>query len=405
MKIAYINTFHYGSTGTIIQHCAELARRNGDEVRLYISTESKGARYIENCYYWGWSFERLIHYYLSVLTGLNGCFSIISSIIMIRRLKQFNPDIIHLHNLHNCYLNLPMLFSYIKKENKRVIWTLHDCWAFTGKCPHYTMVDCHKWKDGCYECPQRMSYPKSLPDQTKIMYRLKKKWFTGVQNLEIVTPSHWLAEEVKKSFLAEYPTTVIHNGIDLSIFKPTPSDFRSQHNLEDKYIILGVAYGWDHRKGLDVFISLAKMLPIKYQIVLVGTEDILETILPPQITPVRRTSNKQELAQIYTTADVFINPTREDNFPTVNIESLACGAPVITFNTGGSPETIDDTCGVVISKDNLKMLCSEIIHVCEEKPYTIEACIEKAQGFNKNKRLREYIQLYSRVQSEQRSQK
>ena len=234
------------------------------------------------------------------------------------------------------------------------------------------------------------------------MYRLKKKWFTGVKDMTIVTPSQWLAELAKQSFLKDYPVKVINNGIDLSVFKPTESDFRKKYGIpENKYLLLGVAFDWGVRKGLDVFIELFKRLPQEqFQIILVGTNKNIDKRLPKGIISIHRTQNQTELAEIYTAADVFINPTREEVLGLVNIESLACGTPVITFDTGGSPECIDETCGAVVPCGDVNALEKEILRVCKQKIYTREDCIKRAKAFDQNEKYEEYVSLYKSFQKE-----
>lgn len=396
MKTVLINSCNFGSTGNIMLEIAETAENGGYTAAVcYPQSRDNSRKQKEKDFIIGTRFSRNIHLQLAGITGLNGCFSYFSTLKLLKKLDKLKPDIIHLHNLHNCYINLPMLFKYIKKHNIKTVWTLHDCWSFTGHCPHFDMIGCDKWKTGCYSCPQYKEYPKSLFDNSKIMYRLKRKWFTGVENMTIVTPSEWLASLVKESYLKDYPVKVINNGIDLNIFKPTESDFRKKYALENKYIVLGVAFGWGRRKGLDVFIELAKRLDEeKYKIVLAGTDDNVDKLLPENIISIHRTQNQTELAEIYTAADVFANPTREENYPTVNMEALACGTPVVTFNTGGSPEMLDETCGAAVAKDDNDAMYNEIIRICEAKPYSMEACIKKAKGFDKNEKFGEYIRLY-----------
>lgn len=394
MKIAAINTCDYGSTGKIMLQIASLAREHAHEIYTFSKkwVRNKGNK---GHIYFGYFVDHAFHRIFGEILGLYEIFSFFSTLSLIRRLRFFSPNLLHLHNLHGSYLNLPLLFGYIKKHDIKVIWTLHDCWAFTGHCPHFTMAKCDKWEGGCHDCPQFREYPKSFVDNSKYMYRLKKKWFTGVKNMTIVTPSEWLAGLVKESFLKEYPVKVINNGIDLSIFKPTQSDFREKHGIGDKYIVLGVAFGWGKRKGLDVFVELAKRLdPKKYQIVLVGTDNEADKQLPESIISIHRTQNQTELAEIYTAADVFANPTREENYPTVNMEAIACGTPVVTFKTGGSPEILDETCGSVVPCDDVDAMEREIIRVCETKPYSVEACLEKAKCFDKDEKFKEYIELY-----------
>ena len=398
MKIVEINTCDYGSTGKIMLQIAETARENGHSITTFSRKWNNTKTISHSHIYFGSFLENALHHILAEATGLSECFSFFGTLSLILKLKKIKPDIIHLHNLHGWYISLPMLFKYIKKQNIKTVWTLHDCWAFTGHCTHFDMVGCNKWKMGCRNCTQYKKYPKSLFDNSKYMYRLKKQWFTDVENMTIATPSKWLAGLVKESYLRDYPVKVINNGIDLNTFKPTESDFRKKYALENKYIVLGVAFGWGKRKGLDAFIELANQLDKeKYKIVLVGTDDNVDKLLPDNIISIRRTQNQAELAEIYTTADVFANPTREEVFGLVNLEALACGTPIVTFDTGGSPECIDETCGAVAAKDDIDAMYNEIIRICETKPYSKEACLKRAIFFDKNKKYEEYLKLYHMI--------
>ena len=396
MKILEINQVNFGSTGHIMLQIADLATKKGHEVICsFYARRNKDKD--KNCIYIGNKVSHNIHKKLYRKTGNNGCYSKISTWNFLRKVKKFDPDLIHIHNLHNCYINLPMLFDYIKKNNKKVVWTLHDCWSFTGQCPYFTAVGCEKWKTGCHDCEQINRYPSCSVDRTDKMWNLKKEWFTGVQNLTIVTPSQWLADLVKQSFLKDYPVKVINNGINLDVFKPTESDFRTKHNLEDKKIILGVASVWEVRKGLDVFIELSKRLDDRYKIVLVGTNDEVDKKLPEGIISIHRTSNQKELAELYTAADVFFIPTREDNFPTVNMESLACGTPVLTFNTGGSPEMVDEETGVVLMNEDIASVEQAVISMCESGKYSKEACTERAKQYDSGLKYNEYLSLFENI--------
>ena len=396
MKILEINQVNFGSTGHIMLQIADLATKRGHEVICsFYARRNKDKD--KNCIYIGNKVSHNIQKKLYRKTGNNGCYSKISTWNFLRKVKKFDPDLIHIHNLHNCYINLPMLFDYIKKNNKKVVWTLHDCWSFTGQCPYFTAVGCEKWKTGCHDCEQINRYPSCSVDRTDKMWNRKKEWFTGVQNLTIVTPSQWLADLVKQSFLKDYPVKVINNGINLDVFKPTESDFRTKHNLEDKKIILGVASVWEVRKGLDVFIELSKRLDDRYKIVLVGTNDEVDKKLPEGIISIHRTSNQKELAELYTAADVFFIPTREDNFPTVNMESLACGTPVLTFNTGGSPEMVDEATGVVLMNEDIASVEQAVISMCESGKYSKEACTERAKQYDSGLKYNEYLSLFENI--------
>lgn len=342
-------------------------------------------------------FIRKVNNYAGFYTGFLNCFSIFTTLNLLKKISNINPKIIHLHNLHNNYINLPLLFHYIKRHAIPVVWTLHVCWAFTGQCLYFTMVKCDKWINGCHDCPSIHGYPSSRVDRTRIMWKWKKNWFSGVQSMILVTPSQWLARLVKQSYLKDYPVRVINNGIDLTIFTPTYRDFRERHNLHNKFILLGVSFDWGKRKGLDVFIELSKRLDSSYQIVLVGTDDNIDVQLPDNIISVHRTQNQRELAEMYTAADIFVNPTREEVFGLVNVESLACGTPVVTFRSGGSPECIDEICGSVVDCDDINAMEHEIIRICEARPYSEESCLKRAAIFNMDDRLAEYVELYKSI--------
>ena len=397
IRVAIINSYNNGSTGKIASSIGDIASNDGiDVIKCYPKHSSNISQKKDKDFLFGNPFFYSINYYLTMLTGKHGCYQWHNTKKLINKLKDFKPDIIHLHNLHSSYVNLKMLFEYIKNYDIKVIWTLHDCWAFTGHCPYFTIAKCDKWKTGCYKCPQYKDYPKCLFDNSKKMYRLKKELFTGVENLTIVTPSEWLAGLVKQSFLKDYPVKVINNGIDLNVFKPTESDFRKKYNIpEGKFILLGVAFGWGKRKGLDVFIELEKRLDsAKYQIVLVGTDDNADKRLPSGIISIHRTQNQTELAEIYTAADLFVNPTREEVLGMVNIEANACGTPVITFDTGGSPECINEKSGMVVNCGNVNDLQKEIERIQEKMPFSKEGCVLRAMQFNENRKFSEYVNLY-----------
>ena len=399
MKIAEINMLHYGSTGKIMLQIAQCARDSGHEVKTF-SVKTFSFQGVElhpdilGHNYVGSYLTRGIHTVVGILTGTNGFFSIAATRKLLRELDAFSPEVIHLHNLHQFCINFPIFFRYIKKKQIRIIWTLHDCWAFTGHCAHFDYIGCEKWKSSCSKCPQYKSYPKSYVDNSKWMYRMKKQWFTGIENMTLVTPSDWLADMVKQSFLAKYPVKVIKNGIDIGVFQPHVSDFRKRYHCEDKKLLLGVAFGWGQRKGIDVFCELATRLDESYQIVLVGIDEATKPQLPDNIIAISRTDSQRELAEIYTAADLLVNPTREEVLGLVNVEALACGTPVITFRSGGSPECVDETCGVVVERDDIDAMQAQIIRICEERPFLPEDCIRRARLFDKNMKFKEYVKLY-----------
>lgn len=397
MKVLGINSVPYGSTCRIMLGVKSAAEENGIIVDTASGYSYHPVKDLPNNHIAiGGAVDKLLHTWCARITGYHGCFSHFATWRLLKKMDKEKYDVIHLHNIHGWYLNLPMLTRYIKKNKIKVIWTLHDCWSFTGQCPHYAMIGCEKWKTHCFDCPQCKDYPRVDVDRSERMFDLKKQWFTGMDAV-LVTPSQWLADQVKQSFLKDYPVKVINNGIDLSIFKPTASDFRKRYNCEDKKIVLGVSMGWNIKKGLDVFVELASCLPDDYQIVLVGGNEHTDRQLPSNVISIHRTQNQQELAEIYTAADVFANSTREEVLGLVNIEALACGTPVVTFDAGGSPECIDETCGIVVPCDDIASMVKGIRHVCEEKTFSKEACITRAQRFDQSERYNAYLDVYNSI--------
>ncbi len=396
MRILFINTVYAeGSTGKIVDQIAERAEKNGHICMIAHRYEEKGKRYPANVVAVSTWLDCHIHNRLSQMFMLRGVFSKHKTRSFLKKVDKFSPELIHLHNISGNYINLSMLFRYIKKKKIKVVWTFHDCWAMTGCCKHFDMAGCEKWKNGCGHCIQK---GKALIDISSYMYRRKRKLFSEIENMTIVTPSLWLAELVRQTQLNAYNIKVINNGIDLDTFKPTESNFRQKYGLESKKLVLGVSFGWGERKGLDVFIKLAESLPNEYKVVLIGVDEKLCEQLPPCIISVGRTADQKELASIYTAADVFVNPTREDTYPTVNMESLACGTPVITFNVGGSPEIIDETCGCVLKRDDVEEMVRQIIRACEQKPFSMNACLERSKRFDMNARFDEYLHLYKELE-------
>lgn len=392
IKIVALNSLKNGSPAKIMGGILECAEKKmyaetfpfyGVWKDEHIEGESFGIR-----------LESQVSGILSKVTGFHGIWNFFGTYKLIRKMNRISPDIVHLHNIHMWNINIPMLFEYIKKNDIHVVWTLHDCWAFTGQCPYFSAIGCEKWTTGCGNCKQLKRYPGSIIDNTKLMYRLKKKWFSNVDNMVLVTPSQWLLGLVRKSFLKEYRSICINNGIDLEKFSPQDSDFRKKFSLENKRIILGVALEWGYRKGLDIFIELSKVIDSRYVIVLVGYNGQLNN---HNIITIARTSSQTELAQIYSASNVFLNPTREDNFPTVNIEALACGTPVITYDNGGSREMLDESCGIVLDNENITILKDTIDDLLDNNRIKRLDCRKKALEFDYKRKFEDYIELYKKV--------
>ena len=339
----------------------------------------------------------------SVLSRLFDCHGLASNVAtkrLVKQIRQIKPDIIHLHNIHGYYLNYKILFDYLNGANIPVVWTLHDCWAFTGHCAHFVSVDCMRWRDGgCEKCPLKNRYPKSYTDFSARNFRLKKRLFTSNLNLHIVTPSEWLQQYVNQSFLKNCDVVTIYNGIDLQVFNKEALAPSTIKKTGEERVVLGVSSVWTARKGLEDFKQLRQRLPLDVKIVLVGLKPEQIQDLPEGIIGVERTQNVAELAGYYELADVFVNPTYADTFPTVNLESLACGTPVITYKTGGSPEAVTPETGVVVEQGDLAALCDAIENVLKNgKDFYRNACRKRAEEcFDKNKCFQQYIELYNKI--------
>ena len=390
MKIVQINaTCGVGSTGKICVGISRLLTAAGVENYILHSAKTNGYPLGLSC-----ADQRYIHRQAlrSRVLGNYGFNSAAATRKMMAELDRIGPDIVHLHNVHGHDCHLERLLRYCREKKIRTFWTFHDCWAFTGYCPHYDMIGCDKWKTECHGCPQRREYSWFF-DRSRTLYNRKKELLSGL-DLTILTPSQWLADQVKDSFLKDYPVYVVNNGIDLEVFRPRESDFRKKYGLEDKFILLGVAFGWGERKGLDVFIELSKRLDDRFQIVLVGADPQVDKLLPDSVFSIHRTQDQQELAGIYTAADLFVNPTREENYPTVHMESLACGTPILTFRTGGSPEMLDETCGASVPKNDVDGMERAIREIFEKRPFSRVACTQKAKAFGQEDRFWEVVCLY-----------
>ena len=329
------------------------------------------------------------------LFGKHGFYSHIATYAMIRELEKIKPDIIHLHNIHGHYLNVKLLFDYIKKNNLKTVWTLHDCWSMTGHCSHFDYAECKKWETGCHHCPQLREYPQSLIfDRSKECYADKKRIFTGVKELTVVTPSDWLGKLVKKSYLSGYKTVTVNTGIDLDLFSPMKSEIKKELGIEDKKMILAVSMGFGERKGFDSYLKLSKMLDDRYHIVMVGVSQEQISFLPKNITGIQKTQNTEELVKLYTASDVFVNMTLEDTFPTVNIESLACGTPVVTWEVGGSPEACDEDTGITVKRHDVSEIYEAVKRITDSEKPSI-ACVNRARRcFDRKTMVEKYLQIY-----------
>ncbi len=367
MKVLMINVVcGIRSTGRICTDLAAELEAEGHEVRIAYGRESVPEQFQRIAVRIGSDWDVKLHGIASRLLDRHGLGSIGATRAFLRGADEYGPDLLWLHNIHGYYINYELLFDWIKsRPDMQVRWTLHDCWAFTGHCAHFTVAKCEQWKTECRACPQKRRYPASLlADNCRQNFARKRAAFTGVSHMTLITPSRWLADLVKQSCLRCYPVEVRYNIIDTRVFKPTPGDFRERYGLENKKIVLGVASAWDDRKGLKDFFLLSDMLDDDYKIVLVGLSGKQIKALPGNILGLPRSISAQAPAEIYTAADVFVNPTHEDNYPSTNLEAQACGTPVITYRTGGSPESVPPEnvveCGDVagLAKTIIREICN-----------------------------------------------
>jgi len=399
MRILFINSVYgTGSTGNFILNLYKLL--NSFNYNSYIAAANIKQQDNKLLINIGNELDKYIHVFLTRIFDNHGFSSKNVTKKLIDKINDINPDVIHLNNLHGYYINIKILFDYIKKYNKPTIWTLHDCWPFTGHCCFFEYVNCNKWKNQCFKCPGKKQYPRSfLIDNSKRNYGLKKKIFREVNKLKIVVPSKWLFNLVKESFLNEYQIEIIYNGVDLNVFRPSHKEFRNKNRLVDKFVILGVANKWEYRKGLNYFLYLSKFLKKDEIIVLVGLNEKQLKNLPNNIIGIERTFDIKQLADIYSSADVFVNPTLEDNFPTTNIEALACGTPVITFETGGGPEAIYQGGGMVVKNKSVEDLYEAIEYIKNNrKEFSAETCREIAvKKFDYKINYLRYLDIYKEL--------
>lgn len=390
MKILQINTtVNTGSTGKITEAIGIRLQEAGHKSYIAYGRNERPSR--NELIKIGTDKDIYQHGLKTLITDRHGFGSRNATLELIEKINKIQPDIIGIHNLHGYYINIEVLFSYIKTANIPVLWTLFDCWAFTGHCTYYDNVACRKWETGCHSCPKTKAYPSSyVLDNSKRNYDDKKKLFHLPQNMHLVVHSAWLQKQVQRSFLKDLPIHHIFNGANLEVFKVKKDVYKTS------FTILGVANTWDERKGLKDFKKLRSILSNSYSIVLIGLNKEQLKNIPEGIEGISRTEDVEELVDFYNNADVFINPTYQDNFPTTNIEALACGTPVITYDTGGSPEAIDQQTGKVVKKGDINGLKTAVEELMSRDQQKIQAyCRSRAvKYFNQHERYSDYLYLF-----------
>ena len=402
MRVAVVHGTNQGFFPRFYKALYASILNSGYECRLFSNKSRKNqTTRLQNQVFWGGALNWKIHFGLYKLFGVQDFFSFFSTISLIMKLKKYGPDIIHFNVVNEWIINFPLLVKYINKRGIKVVWTMHDCRAFTGRCAYFDEINCDKWKNGCGKCPEKRLYWPTWIDNSALQWKFRAKWFNEIENLTIITPSYWLANFVKNSFFRTRHVEVIYNGVDTTSFAA-----RSFLNVREKYhipppktIILGCAISWSSRKGLFYFRNLANLLPSKYQIVLVGdmAKDDKIALECDGVLCVGRTTTFEEMRAWYQEASVFVNPTLADNFPTTNIEALASGTPVVTFNTGGSPEAIDEYTGRVVAQGDVNGLLNAVVELCNQNRAKLrEMCLARSKLFSLDQ-YNEYVALYKKL--------
>ncbi|MDY3929288.1 MAG: glycosyltransferase [Clostridia bacterium] len=389
MKIVQINCSSTGSTGNIAKEIQKKLLANGDESYIFYGIGSSDEK---NMFRIGNYFDLHLHAVLSRNLGMQGYFSYTSTKKLIKKLNEIAPDIIHLHNLHGSYINLSLLFNYLKLTKTNVVITLHDCWLFTGKCPHFTEKACYKWKQNCGNCPQLAIYPRSKVDTTSKCLRDKKKWLSGFKNrMRIVAVSNWLRDTAKQSYLSQYPIETVYNGVDTCIFHPVSGErVRKKYSLGDKYIILGVSSNWNEQKGLNDFLKLSNQISENEIIVLVGLSERQISQMPSNVVGIKRTENKEELAELYSAANVFVNTSKEETFGLVTAEAMSCGTPVVVYNSTACAEIVNNENGYILNPEQSDLL---IYYIRKAKEKVFPPCSE----YTNERMVDKYISLYRSI--------
>ena len=383
-------TANWGSTGKIAESIGLAAIKRGWE--SYIAYGRIANPSVSKLIKVGGKLNTYLHYAGNRLLDLEGRCSSLATKRLIKEIARIKPDVVQLHNIHDHFLNYRLLFEYLNQADIKVVWTFHDCWAMTGHCMHFVTKNCDRWKTGCHDCLMKGEYPKSLIDRSRKNWELKKSLFAGCKNLSVVACSDWIADFARESFLKDKRILTIYNGVDLSIFKP-------QSKTESKrFKIIAVSSPWYPAKGeLDIYKLRSILSDEDFEIIMVGLSANQIKKLPAGIRGIQRTQSVNELAKLYSDSDVLINPTYADTFPTVNLEAMACGTPVITYRTGGSPEAVDEKTGIVVEQGDIDSL-ADAIRKMKEHPLSSADCRKRAEEhFDKDKCFEKYIELYDEL--------
>lgn len=398
-KLLIINVaLNWGSTGRISEQVGVLARNEGWEVMI-----AHGARYQNpsefDHYQVSTPLEERVHWLISQLCDGQGRGSWLATRRFLKKIESFKPDVVHMHVIHGYYMNYGLLMNYFKEKNIPVVWTLHDCWAFTGHCAYFTAANCEKWKTQCEQCPIPHDFPTTYIDRSKENFDRKKGVYGDMQNLVLAPVSQWLGDLVKESFLGKHEINVVYNGIDVDVFRPSETDFKKKLGIDGKHLLLGVAQGFDERKGLRDFFKLSEMLSEDYQVVMLGAMEEEIAIAPPSVIALPKTESLQDLVEAYSAADILLSLSYEETFGLTPVEAMACGTPAIVYNNTAQPEHITPEIGFVVENGDLDTLVARIKTICENGKinYSTECRKRAVKVYDKNKCYRRYIDLFTRL--------
>ncbi|WP_462374525.1 glycosyltransferase [Segatella buccae] len=390
MRVLQIAVASTGGIGRLTRDISDVLTKNGIDNK--IAYGRGGVLDPARDFMFGSKPEIYFHALMSRLDDACGLWSKHGTRQLIDFIENYKPNLVQLHNLHGYYINVEMLFRYLHDKKIPTVWTLHDCWCLTGHCVHFTFVKCYEWMQKCGDCPQINTYPKSYVDRSKRNLKIKEKAFSSLCDMTIITPSEWLMGLIRRSYLNKYSGVVINNGIDLDVFRVKP-----KLGYADKKIILGLASTWSKRKGFDDMIALSRMLlNDEYQVMMVGVKKEQLKHIPQNVRAILHTESIEQLVNLYNEAFIFVNPTYEDNFPTTNLESMACGTSVITYNTGGSVESVTEETGYIVPQGDIKGI-AEIIVKHKKTKESIINCRHRAEKYDKKYAYNKYLELYKLI--------
>ncbi len=399
-RVLFVNqSKNFGSTGKIVEQIGMLAESHGWEVRIAHSERYERNSHFKSLYFSS-VFSEKWHALCSYLFDCQGLCSKRKTKFLIQRIREFKPDIVHLHNIHGYFINYWILFNYLNKKDIPVVWTFHDCWPFTGHCGHFVRYNCKKWQTKCHHCPATHGYPASLfIDNSKFNFWLKKKTFTAKENLYITTVSQWLAGVVKSSFFKDFSIRVVYDSVDTDVFHYRESHLREKYGIEDKVVLLAAAANWTTTKGWNDYIKLSKMLPTECVIMLLGVKERERMDLPKEIIAVSRVEGKEKLAEYYSMADILLNLSYQETFGMTTAEAMSCGTPGISYNVTACPELLTPETGIVVNAGNLQQVIEAISTIRKKgKESYSQACRERAMTVFDSKKVNSlFFDIYNKV--------